>query len=116
MNNVYKMAVANVSRYISKQDIEKGSNTTAFDAAIVLAVAFCKNQNEVLDDIVLEGFGDGHDKMTKICPVRCHWSHVYLDGTSPDTPLSEIVIEKGFTICGYCGETIPEITCRRKKD
>lgn len=54
--SVYQFAIANVKKYIrseeNKTDAFAGKAITAFDAATVLAIAFMKDQNDVMADLV----------------------------------------------------------------
>lgn len=53
MTTAYEMCIKNVARYIRLQDIERDRYVmTAFDAGAVLGVAFCKDPNEVVADLV----------------------------------------------------------------
>jgi hypothetical protein len=52
---VYKMCIKNVARTIRKQstsDIVSGNSINVFQASEILAIAFCKSKEEVIDDLI----------------------------------------------------------------
>lgn len=67
--NAYKMAVANVARYIRSSenwDAFGEPGLDAYTAAHVLAKAFCKMHGEVLQDIInVEHHEDLHERVVK---------------------------------------------------
>ena len=55
MNNIYRMCIYNVAKKIQAQDAAnpEEDHFTAFQAANILGVAFLKDEEEVLADIIM---------------------------------------------------------------
>lgn len=49
----YQMCINNVARHIADHPAETEENITAFTASTILAIAWCKSKEEVINDLLL---------------------------------------------------------------
>lgn len=55
----YDFAILNVQRAIHSEDNRSAANPiTLFDAIPIIAIAFCKTQNDVTNDLLFRNFED----------------------------------------------------------